>query len=433
MLNFDIEWLEAPSIGDAELRETWARLSMEVGDAQPCTVLDDASGSVRTSLYLPIYPLAEWFAYQWWRLFYESYSPVRGSQVDYHFRHSIIGASDGFILPDLAFYPMGDFVQLLWRPRSVRHAAIRFLDEGQACLEKRGVMEQISALIDKVVERLEARGIHATPLQEEWLAIRDLSSPERDFCRTAARLGIDPFNTPEALQDQLTELHQTLSPATFDELLAAASSVDLARAARTILRFNGDTPLDLNAFLSLSARVVKADWKQPWEVGYQIALKLREALKLGDEPLPDDASLAGAIGVGGQPLFSKLSAQARPTFSAITQSLNGGAAVFGVASALASNRRFSFCRALFPLLIRQTAEKEMHLVTSSHSPIQQAGRAFAAEFLAPRKAVVGKLGQLKNDYDRVDDVAKRFGVSSLVIEHQYDNLLRGGQSPAALF
>jgi Zn-dependent peptidase ImmA (M78 family) len=100
---------------------------------------------------------------------------------------------------------------------------------------------------------------------------------------------------------------------------------------------------------------------------------------------------------------------------------------------LASNRRFSFCRALFPLLIKQTAKSEMHLVTSSHSPIQQAGRAFAAEFLAPRKVVAGKLGQLKNDYDRVDDVAKRFGVSSLVIEHQYDNLLRGSQSPAAHF
>ena len=61
--------------------------------------------------------------------------------------------------------------------------------------------------------------------------------------------------------------------------------------------------------------------------------------------------------------------------------------------------------------------------------MQQAGRAFAAELLAPRNVVSEKLGSLKDDYDRYDEVAKTFGVSSLVIENQNRNVRRLGTIP----
>jgi len=223
MLNLEIEWLEAPLVANAELRETWARLNVEVDGATPCALLDAASGSVRTSLYLPLYPLAEWFAYHWWTLFYESYSTFRDSRSDYHFNHSLIGAAEGFMLPDLAFYPMGDFMQLLWRPRSVEHASIRFLNEGHACLEKVEVMRCAGAFVDSIVERLEARNIFQTVLQREWAAIRALSADERCFCQASAQLGIDPFNAPAGLDNELTTLEEVLAPSAFQELLSAVS------------------------------------------------------------------------------------------------------------------------------------------------------------------------------------------------------------------
>ena len=429
MLDLDIEWLEAPAVANAELRETWARLSVRVEDATPCALLDDASGSVRTSLYLPLYPLAEWFAYHWWTIFYESYSTSRDSRAGYHFRHSFIGAAEGFLLPDLAFYPMGDFMQLLWHPRSVEHASIRFLNEGLACLDKAEVMRRVTAFIDSVVNRLEARNIYDSALQLEWAAVRGLSVEERRFCQTSAQLGIDPFNAPDGLDHELTKLQETLAPSAFQELLSAVPSESLARAAQTIQRFRGKHPLDLKALRHSLSRVGKADWKQPWEVGYRFAEELRGNLKLRDEPLADEAALAHALGAGGQPLYSGLSAQARPNFSAITRSLNQGEAFFGVASSLAANRRFAFCRALFPFLIKDSGKNDVHLVTSGHTPMQQAGRAFAAEFLAPRNVVSEKLGNLKDDYDCFDEVAKTYGVSSLVIENQNRNARRLGAVP----
>lgn len=429
MLDLDIEWLEAPAVANAELRETWARLLVRVGDATPCALLDDASGSVRTSLYLPLYPLAEWLAYHWWTLFYESYSASRDSRIDYHFRHSFIGAAEGFVLPDLAFYPMGDFVQLLWRRRPVEHASIRFLDEGEVCLDKAEVMSRSAAFIDSTVERLEARNIFQTALQQEWAAIRNLSVEERRFCQTSAQLGVDPFNSPDGLDEELTKLQEILSRSAFQELLAAVPRESLAPAARTIQRFRGKHALDISALRHSLSRVGKADWKQPWKVGYRFAEKLRGTLKLRDEPLPDDFTLADALGVSRQPLYSGLSVQAKPNFSAITRSLNQDEAVFGVASSLAANRRFAFCRALFPFLIKNSGKNDVHLVTSGHTPVQQAGRAFAAEFLAPRNVVSEKLGNLRDDEDCYDELARTFGVSSLVIENQNRNARRLGAMP----
>lgn len=434
MLDFDIEWLQAPSVGNAELRETWARLCVKIDGALPCAVLDSASGSVRTSLYLSVYPLAEWFSYHWWSLFYESYSSSRGTRQDYHFRHSLLGAAEGFALPDLAFYPLGDFIQLLWRPRSVQHAALRFLDEGQACMERGLAMERVGAFIDTVVARLEARDIRDTALQTEWSAIRALNAEERYFCETSARLGVDPFDPPDGLEADLLNLHEMLAPSAFQELLSAAPVGEVVYAAQVIHRFKGKkAPLDLSALRLPLSRIAKTDWKRPWEIGYDFARKLRKALKLREEPFPDDTALAHALVGSAHPLYSDLPLRAKPTLSGITRFSKDGEASFGVAARLASNRRFTFCRALFPCLLQNARQDGTHLVTSGYTAFQQAGRAFAAEFLAPRSAVSEKLGVLKDEHDRVDEVAKVFGVSSFVIGHQNENARRQSGAPAFAF
>lgn len=421
MLDLDIEWLEASSVNSAELRETWARLCIKVGDSVPCSVLDDASGSVRNSLYLPLYPLAEWFAYNWWRLFYESYSSARETRHNYHLRHSLVTAAEGFALPDLAFYPLGDFVHLLWRPRAMRHAPLRFLNEGQASLKRRELMATIESFVQRVIARLEARNIYDTALQGEWAAIQALDAEEMRFCEAAVRLGVDPFYLPEGLESQLADLHKALPGPAFEELLAAVPPHGLADAAQVIDRFQGKTTLDLSALHSSGSRIAKADWRQPWEIGYHFARKLRKTLKLGSQPLPDDSSLTAALGGNGRSLYSELPSSAKPALSGIARFSGTNGATFGVASGPASNRRFSFCRALFPSLMKNFRENGIHVATSGYTPVQQAGRAFAAEFLAPRQVVSERLGELSDQNDRVDEVAKLFGVSSLVIEHQNQN------------
>lgn len=66
-LRFDVEWLPADDVASAELAATWARLAIRVGDAS-VTHVDVESGAVRRSIFVPLYPLAEWIAYNWWFL-----------------------------------------------------------------------------------------------------------------------------------------------------------------------------------------------------------------------------------------------------------------------------------------------------------------------------------------------------------------------------
>ena len=62
------EWEPAESVRTPEHRATWARIEIKVGSELVTLVEDRGSGSSRRSIYCPLYPLAEWVAYNWWFL-----------------------------------------------------------------------------------------------------------------------------------------------------------------------------------------------------------------------------------------------------------------------------------------------------------------------------------------------------------------------------
>jgi hypothetical protein len=62
------EWEPAESVRTPEHRATWARIEIKVGSDLVTLVEDRGSGSSRRSIYCPLYPLAEWVAYNWWFL-----------------------------------------------------------------------------------------------------------------------------------------------------------------------------------------------------------------------------------------------------------------------------------------------------------------------------------------------------------------------------
>ena len=83
-----------------------------------------------------------------------------------------------------------------------------------------------------------------------------------------------------------------------------------------------------------------------------------------------------------------------------------------------SGQRFAFCRALGETL---TSPSDT-LITKAYSERQQRNRAFAAEFLAPSdgptKMVATRPAVELSD---IDEMAERFDVSPLVVNHQIEN------------
>src|SRR5260370_23365723 len=100
----------APSVKTTELRETWARIEIHGGGDVVTLVEDRESGSSGRSIFCPLYPLAEWIAYNWWFLKADArpasqfiFANVpnmtwnRGVTADAIQRHNLRSAGDGFI------------------------------------------------------------------------------------------------------------------------------------------------------------------------------------------------------------------------------------------------------------------------------------------------------------------------------------------------
>jgi hypothetical protein len=70
-LRFECDWEDPKGVLVPELRSTWARLTIFVNETPVTQVYDHGANSVRNGIYLPLYPLAEWLAINWWTVFHE--------------------------------------------------------------------------------------------------------------------------------------------------------------------------------------------------------------------------------------------------------------------------------------------------------------------------------------------------------------------------
>lgn len=67
-LGFRWEWEDMPGVRAPEHRATWARPEIRVAGERVTLAEDTTTGSVSRFLYCPLYPLAEWVAFNWWFL-----------------------------------------------------------------------------------------------------------------------------------------------------------------------------------------------------------------------------------------------------------------------------------------------------------------------------------------------------------------------------
>ncbi len=433
VLNFEFEWEAAKGVTAAELQATWARLSILCGDESLTQVEDVASGSVRRSVYLPLYPLAEWIAYNWWYLKAHArpgYLPER----DWSFRsrlrmsegrsswlmhHNLRAVGDGLPWPDLTLIPMKDRFIVAWqRDRNlVPGWRVRFMSTGRTEIDRSTFEQSLVAFVDAVLTRLDEEGVPGTALAREWGELQNLDSDEVEFCIAAARLGLDPFATPPDVAELILESAAQLSATLLDDFLDAATPGQLRDEAAWVQSLRkvvveSDRATDTLPALSHGPSTPQ---RQPWEKGLQDARQFRAALHV---PLIESFDVRRWVAV--------------EHFTRVSRSLQGlGArtAADGRMVALAEPKgdeqeRFAAARALWRFL--SDADAGEFLVTSARTPKQQAERAFAAELLAPANGVRELLGSDSDDPIAADDIrpiSEHFAVSDWVIQYQVVNQL----------
>jgi hypothetical protein len=433
-LRIEWEWEGAPLVKAPELRATFARLRIFVGDECVTLVEDRESASSRRSISCSLYPLAEWIAYNWWFLQADNrlasvLTAVRSRReppLKYRqqwLRHGMRGAGDGFLWPNLFVIPDEPCTRLLWQSDKTIPPGwpIRFLTQGEAVVDSAELLQTLAGFVDSVIERLSDCGAGATRLAEEWSAIQGTDAEEAAYCLAAARLGLDPYSEAAKYEDEILRAAHEIAPEVLPDFF---NSVDPDRMAKDLewvmtaqaeiaqMSRSADSTLEAlrNEIVSSLSNVAGG---APWERGYTGARMVRRVIGL--DPLePFD--------FGGYVSKAVVAAPSRTL-----QALGGGRDDAALAVVLArqqheDSERFTLARAMWHLLRRP---REEFLITPAHTARQRAERAFAAELLAPAEGVAKLLGDSPDNIgvDELEMAERHFHVSSLIIQHQIDNQL----------
>ena len=427
-LSFEIDWVDAERISGPELSATWASLLIRAGDSIVTRVLDTRARTVRDFVYVPVYPLAEWLATNWWFLTHEFGNPTKEGDPDFHRRHSLGANREGYAFPSLEVVSSGSRTHLAWKRDPSLWTRVEFLSQGNIWMDSDEFRERCTDLVDGVVRRLETLGINKTLLQEEWAAIQTADEDEAKFCKTAAGLGWDPYAVDDVRRDwvflfenRLGELLGEAIPAMnmespYEDWFDIVDTVAEARKVNTL-------HLERLRVCREEFRVVAGKEEVPWHVGYEYARRLRRSLDLDGQPMPTLSKMAEALGEDTEAIekvtTGQLGFNAWPALvDGVIAGKDDESPAFAFRPLADEGRRFHFCRALAEVLLSPGSDT---LLTRAYSERQQRNRAFAAEFLAPSAGLRSRVSRPVVDGDDIDELAAEFGVSPYTIEHQIRN------------
>ena len=425
-LSFDIDWVDADGISGPELSATWASLRIRAGDSIITRVLDARAKTVREFVYVPLYPLAEWLATNWWFLTHEMENPAREGDLDFHRRHALRTGREGYAYPDLEMVTLGSRTRLVWKRDVLRWTRVEFLDQGETWVDSDVFRDACADLIDQVIRRLAAFDINATLLKDEWDSIQRADDDETQFCSASAGLGWDPYDLSDVKRWWVLHLYERLG-----SLLGEAAPAFVENDPRSWLSIVDDFE-QARRFNSLSLECLRSfrddalasvGWSpDPWTAGYDCAQRLRRHLDLRGEPLPTMERVAAALDedvAAVERVTRKHGGLGWPELvDAVVTRNEAELPAFAFRRRSDESRRFHFCRALAEVLLSPGSDT---FLTRAHSERQQRNRAFAAEFLAPAEGLRSRVSGSVADSDDIDELATEFGVSSLVIEHQLRN------------
>ena len=414
-LAFAWEWESAPNVAAPELRATWSTLQIDVGDVT-ATLVDEPGhrSGLRRRINVPTYPLAEWVAYNWWRII----SPTARGSCGFR----LAGAGDGFVWPDLTLTSGPGYVLAHLQKSARRDAPIRFLSSGEILLSPHQTQFELRRFVDATVQQLTEAGVAGTPLQDEWSAINTSDEDVASFCRTAAALDIDPYDITgrqtelvlamgEGIRD--SALLAEVAAATGEEL--APSALEWLNAALSQISSASPAPHVAIPFLPLPFD----NWSPPWLEGYGRARRFRSLLEMSPETRLDVQDL---VEVAEVPTAAPVG------FSGLARG-TGDETTVAVGSHTSRNaQRFVAARAIG----RRTFDESTGplLLTWRDEYVAKVERAFAAELLAPAEGLAKFLKDASADGSLSDEsvgaAARKYGVDLRVVQHQVENQLKFG-------
>lgn len=420
---FAFDWVDTAPSPDMAMGQTMVQLSIQVNGETVTSVRDRRSDARRDHIVAPLLSVAEWVVGNWCHIWHEipdTTKDMARQKPGFEQRHNLAFAGDGFLFPKLAIVPSVDGMQQLrWTPWQPQHARIEFVAEGQALVACDQLQRELEGIVEAVLDRLRSfsprQDSVISDLQNPWEAIKNLDLDEREFCRAAALLGVDPFAVHQEVAEAIVTFWGRTEPEIREDMLASLDETTLPDAstwldhARETLE--QEDAGNGNEWEAIRRGLLTVQMTKPWKQGYELAKLLRHDLSCGDGRFDFTAS--------GQPAVHH-----RETV--MPSSRMEGLVAAGTPACVIPNqrgetaKRFLLARALGDYIGR--SEAGLGILTSMDTARQAQSRAFAAELLAPAESLRTRLAdQWGTEEDMIRSLGQEFDVSTWVINHQIKN------------
>lgn len=418
---FKFSW-KAPGSHDApEIEQTLADMEIRIEDHAITRIFDRRAGSYRDSIYVSLYPLAEWAVANWWFLFAEPDCPIRRTGGTSPIpRHSLRAAGDGFLFPDLRFWWEGETVQLSWDRCGSPHDSVEFVSHGRLAVPRHVLASDLARVVQSVVDRLAGRGIHDTWLQDSWTILQNsIADPdERAFCEASASLGVDPYTISDDSATLVQELFESVPARIASDLAESIEEGTLAQGINWLregLRIVAPDQVSSIPLVDLRTAVQSREGEPDhgempaWEYGYRLADRCLQVVT--DHPAhvhwEDRDSVDGLEPYWPAGVESIVRVHDEDMWCVSRKKH-------------ASSRRFTVARSLYFFV--EPIVPVPRLSTSTRTWDQRASRAFAAQLLAPAWRLEERLGGVTAvSQEEIVEIANEFRVSEYIIRDQFKN------------
>lgn len=415
---FDIEFeWEACEYGSTEERATSGTLTLRSDNDLITYVEDLRARTTRERIRVSAYPLAVWFASNWWRLRWE---PERQS-TDWAMSHKLPAVGHGYVWPPLSVHSEGDTIVLQsqrTRSASAQRDAptepVRFLNDVHSRISAREFTDAIARFVDSVVARLKLLDVDADDLSQLWSIVQsERRDPDTAYVRRLeALMGFDPEEAPvERLVEMVRAGARVGKEAVAELAIERHENIDWKALEREIRKVK---PATIQNYGELRVAVHNAArGALPWQRGESAAIAVREQLQRERGPVSD----GDLVDWFGEPSTMK-----EPTMAAawrdeeVTNSVR-----FALRSRFESGRRFEHLRLLADHLLAASREDLLLPATSGLTSRQKFQRAFAAEFLLPSADLMEIFTDSPDDDDAIQETAEEFGVSPVLVTSRLVN------------
>ncbi len=412
----EVDW-ERLEHGPPEDRATFGAIGIRVDGAWLTEAHDTFVRRVRQKVHLSGYQLAQWLAWNWWRLRWEP----RRQSLEWRMAHRLTTIGGGYVWPNVDCDSDGERVLLRALPARSRAAEpLRYVAEVSEVLPASEFQAGVEQFVELILEQLRTEGIRESNLERIWAHVgEERRDPESAwYRRLEAAMGFDPDEAAEQMVTALIDEGEALGRNGVAELAAGASRDVPAPSSRDLQDLADNTGHE--ASLTSIPRVptealdLQGASNPAWVVGEAAARALRSQERLGGEPLSDQmlAELAGT-----KPAVLSGGAAAVPFSFALS---SGGATTRVVLqSQIVTNRRFALARLVGDRILEEF-EEPLIPIMRSYSYRQKRQRAFAAEILCPFEHA-SQLLDVDLSEESQERVAAEYRVSPMLVRTQLVN------------